>query len=142
MPQEPSTPSLPLPNDWTRSVQAAILHVLSLAHFVLVTTRSWAANSANERVRLAAKSDQFEHEITLLREEIRIKDARLARIPPPQRPHYHPTERLAILELHAARGWSMAQTARVFQVTARPSPPGPNAWMNRDRLPCCARQSP
>src|SRR5262249_35301915 len=33
------------------------------------------------------------------------------------RPHYQPTERLAILELRAARGWSQAQTAEVFQVT-------------------------
>src|SRR5216683_5280392 len=52
-----------------------------------------------------------------LREEIRIKDARLARIPTAQRPHYQPSERLAILELRALRGWSLAQTARVFQVT-------------------------
>src|SRR5687768_6896238 len=105
MREEPSAQSLPLPSHWTHSVQAAILHVLSLAHYVLVTTRSWAANGVNDRVRLAAKADQFEHEIALLREEIRIKDARQARIPPPQRPHYQPTERLAILELHAARGW-------------------------------------
>src|SRR5262249_36501134 len=31
---------------------------------------------------------ELEHEIALLREEIRVKDARLARIPAPQRPHY------------------------------------------------------
>jgi DNA-directed RNA polymerase specialized sigma24 family protein len=48
---------------------------------------------------------------------MRIKDARTARIPAHQRPHYLPTERLAILELRAARGWSLAQTAAVFQVT-------------------------
>src|SRR5581483_1017096 len=34
-----------------------------------------------------------------------------------ERPHYAPTERLAILELRAARGWSLAQTASIFQVT-------------------------
>jgi len=50
----------------------------------------------------------------MLREEIRIKDARIARIPPARRPHYAPIDRLAILELRAARGWSLAQTARVF----------------------------
>jgi len=53
-----------------------------------------------------------------LREEIRIKDARLARIPTAQRLHYQPSERLAILELRALRGWSLAQTARVFQLTS------------------------
>src|SRR6059036_2957512 len=34
-----------------------------------------------------------------------------------RRPHYPPTQRLAILELRAARGWSLAQTARIFLVT-------------------------
>jgi hypothetical protein len=34
-----------------------------------------------------------------------------------KRPHYPPTERLAILELRAARSWSLAQTARTFLVT-------------------------
>ena len=51
-----------------------------------------------------------------MREGIRIKDLRMATIPDPRRPHYRPTERLAILELRAARGWSLEQTARVFQV--------------------------
>jgi transposase InsO family protein len=100
------------PKRWTRSIQAALVHVMSLAHYALVHTRSWAANGTNDRVRLSAKSDQLDHEIRLLREEIRIKDARLARIPAVRRPHYPPTERLAILELRALRGWSLAQTSR------------------------------
>jgi hypothetical protein len=90
---------------------------MSLAHYALVQTRSWAANGSNDRAHLLAQKDQLDQEIRLLREEMRIKDARLARIPASQRPHYRPTERLAILELRALRGWSMAQTARVFQVT-------------------------
>lgn len=51
----------------------------------------------------------------------------MARIPSPQRPHYPPTERLAILELKAARGWSLEQTAKAFLVTAATIA----AWMNR-----------
>jgi transposase-like protein len=43
------------------------------------------------------------------------------------RPHYPPTERLAILKLKAARGWSLEQTARVFQVTA----PSIASWRGR-----------
>jgi hypothetical protein len=117
----------PLLKHWPRSVQAAILQVMSLAHFALVTTRSWASNSCNQRVRLATRADQLEHQIRLLREESRIKDARLARIPPSQRPHYLPTERLAILQLRAARGWSLAQTARVFHLTT----PTIASWMKR-----------
>src|SRR5262249_17949111 len=62
-------------------------------------------------------ADQLQQEVALLREEIRIKDARMARIPPGRRPHYQPVERLAILELRAARSWSLAQTSTVFQVT-------------------------
>jgi hypothetical protein len=46
--------------------------------------------------------DRARQEIALLREELRIKDARMASIPPRRRPHYPPKERLAILELKAA----------------------------------------
>ncbi len=45
-------------------------------------------------------------------EELRIKDVRLAKIHPSRWPYYPPTERMAILELKAARGGSLAQTAR------------------------------
>jgi putative transposase len=41
----------------------------------------------------------------------------MERILPHRRPHYPPIERLAILELRAARGWSLAQTARQMLVT-------------------------
>jgi transposase InsO family protein len=41
----------------------------------------------------------------------------MRRIPAQRRPHYPPNERLAILELRAARGWSQAQTARKLLVT-------------------------
>jgi len=49
---------------------------------------------------------------------MRIKDARMALISPHRRPYYPPTERMAILELRAARGWSRQQTADAFLVTA------------------------
>lgn len=116
MPRPSTAFHLPLPRQWKRSIQAAIVHVMALAHYVLVSTRGRAAASDLGRHRRAAVKDQLEQEISLLREEIRIKDARLARVPATKRPHYQPTERLAILELRAARGWSLAETARVFQV--------------------------
>jgi hypothetical protein len=118
MPKSSPRPRLAVPKEWTHSIQSALIQVISLAQYALVYTRSWAADSGNQRVRLAAKGDQLQQEIALLREEIRIKDARLARIRPSQRPHYLPTERLAILELRAARGWSLEQASKVFQVTA------------------------
>jgi transposase InsO family protein len=123
----PQETAMPLPQQWPRVVQAATIHLMALAHYVLVATRSWAANSVLERVRLAAQVDQLDEEVRLLREEGRIKDTRSAHVPPAQRPHYGPTERLAILELRALRGWSLAQTASVFQVT----PATIAAWTKR-----------
>jgi putative transposase len=41
----------------------------------------------------------------------------MERVPAQRWPHYPPSERLAILELRAARGWSQAETARRLLVT-------------------------
>ena len=111
-------PQIPFPKAWNRHVRSAMLHVISLSQYAAVYTRSWAVNSINARVRLKAEKDQMEEELALRSEEIRIKDACMARIAPHRRPHYPPTERMAILELRAARGWALEQTARTFQVTA------------------------
>ena len=91
---------------------------LSLAQYATVYTRSWAVDSMNGRVRLKAENDQLRQEISLLREELRVKDIRTVRILPHKRPHYPPTERMAILELRAARGWSLEQTAEAFLLTS------------------------
>lgn len=42
--------TIPLPKGWPRLVRSAIIHVISLSHFSLITTRTWAANSWNTRV--------------------------------------------------------------------------------------------
>ena len=112
------SPRIPLPKHWAEHVGSAVLYVISLAQYAAVYTRSWAVDSMNGRVRLRAQLDCAHQEITLLRETMRIKDARMARIAPLRRPHYPPTERMAILELRAVRGWSLQQTARAFQLTA------------------------
>ena len=85
-------PEIPLPSGWPKNVKSAVLHVISLAHYAIVAARGWAANSINARVRLAADNDQFEQETQLLREELRIKDARLAKIDLRHRP-CHPAAR-------------------------------------------------
>ena len=121
------TPAIPLPKGWHRHVCSAVLHVISLAQYAAVYTRSWAVDSMNGRVRLRAQLDRAHQEIALLRETMRIKDARMDRIAPLRRPHYPPTERMAILELRAARGWSLQQTAEAFQLTA----PTIASWMQR-----------
>lgn len=109
--------SVPLPPSWPKHARAATLHVISIAHFVLTHVRGWAANSPIHRVRLAAECDRLGTEVAMLREELRIKDARMAALAPHRRPHYPPTERMAILQLMAARGWSKAQAGRRFLVT-------------------------
>ena len=54
-------------------------------------------------MRLKTEAERIEAEVTLLKEEIRIKDARLLCLDSRKRPQYPPTERMAILELRAAR---------------------------------------
>ena len=116
-----------LPSGWPDCVRSAVIYVISLAHYAITYARGWAANSINARVRLAAENDRLKQENQLLREEIRIKDARMAKIDPHRRPYYPPTERMAILELKAARAWSLAQTARAFLV----EPKAIATWLKR-----------
>jgi len=118
MPSNHKPPTIAFPKNWAAYVKSAVLHVISLAQFATAYTRGWAANSVNARVRLKAEVERLTAEVALLCEKTHIKDARTARIDPHRRPHYPPTERMAILELRAARGWSLQQTASVFQVTA------------------------
>ena len=86
-----------LPKGWSRHVRSAVVHAVSMATVAFGVTRSRAENHFSARVR--------------------IKDARMERVPAQRRPHYPSIERLAILELRAARGWSQAQTARRLLVT-------------------------
>jgi len=103
------------------------VHAISLADFTLTTALGWAAQSLNPRLRLRAEIERLQQEIQLLREESRIKDARMQQLEAQKRPHYPPTSRLAILELRAACNWSLAQTARTFLVT----PATITSWMAR-----------
>ena len=90
MPKSQNTPNIPLPKAWNKHVRSAALHVLSLAQYATVYTRAWASDSANTRVRLKAEIDRLTQEVALLREEIRIKDARMVRIDPHRRPLIRP----------------------------------------------------
>ncbi len=118
---------IPVPSGWAKNVKSAVLHVISLAQFALTYTRGWADNALSPRARQAAAVDRLDDEVALLQEELRIKDVRLAKIDPRRRPYYPPTERMAIIELKAARGWSRAQPARAFLV----EPETLAAWTNR-----------
>ncbi len=45
-------PRILLPNGWSQRVRSAVIYAISLAHFSLTSTRSWAANNWNARIRL------------------------------------------------------------------------------------------
>src|SRR2546422_4508775 len=117
MPPNTLSHSLPLPRGWSRRVRSAVVQVISLARTSLALTQGWASESMNVQLRREAEGEHLQQEIKLLREEIRIKDVRMEQLEAHRRHHYPPTARLAILQLRAARGWSLAQTARIFLVT-------------------------
>jgi transposase InsO family protein len=127
LPENHGGPDLFLPKHWHRHVRSAVLHTMALARLALAEVRGWAVNSPIARLRLAAQLDHARQEIALLREELRIKDTRMAQIAAHRRPHYPPTERMAILELKAARGWNQVQAAKAMMVT----PATVAAWTRR-----------
>ena len=98
-----------------------------MARVALTDARAHAEHHFGERVRLRGRLDLLEVRKAQLDEELRIKDAGMHRIDSHRRPHYPPSERLAILELRAACGWSQDETARRFQVT----PLTIHNWMQR-----------
>ena len=118
---------IPLPKSWPKYIKSAMIYVVSLAHVAMTYSRGWAANSMIRRVQLSAELDEAQNESSLLREEMRIKDARMGRIPVKKRPFYVPVERMAILELRAARGWTVSETATAFLV----EPDTISSWMKR-----------
>lgn len=112
-----SAPTIPLPKAWNSHVKSAVLHAISLAQYATCYTRGWAADGCNPRVHQQANVDRLNQEVVLLQDQLRIITLRLKSIPARSRPQYKPTERMAILELKAARGWSLKQTADEFVVT-------------------------
>jgi transcriptional regulator with XRE-family HTH domain len=105
---------IPLPRNWSSHVKSAVLHAISLASAVFTYARSRAATSCTRLARLQAELSAAKTEIALLREEISLKDERFSRVPAHERPFYRPIERMRILNLRAARGWSSKKTAEVF----------------------------
>jgi hypothetical protein len=113
-----AVPRITLPRGWPARIKSGLLHAIALARVAVTHAHAACASSRIARVRLAGRIDQLQSEVALLREEMRIKDTRWHAVPAPERPHYAPTERLAILELQAARGWCAEVLAEKFFVTA------------------------
>ncbi len=107
------SPRFSLPKNWPQNVKTAVLHIISLAHVAMIHTRALVVNSSSARTRLAGDLQSSLDEISLLEEELRIKDARMAMIDAQRRPHYRSSERMAILELKAARGCTSREPMEV-----------------------------
>jgi transposase len=107
----------PIPKHWNEYLKSAFICAVSLAHRAFIVALTPCLNSVIDRVRLQAVILSLKAENELLKEEMRIKDARSSRVAAAARPHYRPAERIAILAVKAARTWSLAQAARAFQVT-------------------------
>jgi hypothetical protein len=127
MPGRPPQPVLPLPRHWNERVRCAVLHAISLAQWALTAARAQPIGRHPIPSRRSSEIDRLPQEIRLLREEMRLKDGRMSRIPGHRRPYYQSVERLAILELRAARAWSLQQTAEHMLVT----PTTVASWMGR-----------
>ncbi len=82
----------------------------------IIQVRGLCVNSSIARVRLAGELELTRAEASMLKEELGIKDARMEKVDPRRRPYCSPTDRMAILELRDARGWSLAEAAPKFQI--------------------------
>ena len=112
----PLPQTLPLPKGWNKRVKSSLLHAISLAATAWTVARCRTAKSRWRTQRLQAEFDRAFSEVALLKEELGIKDARWSRLPSRRRPRYTPIDRIRILQLKAARGWSYEQTARALLV--------------------------
>ena len=115
------------PKRWPCVARAAVLHAVSLASTAMAVVRGRAMDCRRRQVRQRAEVEQLRNEITLLREELHLKDARMGAVPPSRRPRYRPVQRMAILELRAQRGWSLDETGQRFLVEPRTI----GTWMKR-----------
>lgn len=110
------SPRPPLPRHWSDRARSCVLHAISLAQVALTQAWSRAAESTSPK-RYQAEIDRLRADVAHLQEEMEIKDSRWGRHSPRRRPHYGPIQRMRILQLRAARGWTVAQTAERLLLT-------------------------
>jgi hypothetical protein len=72
MPAKSTFPAFSLPRTWHSQVKSAVLQAISLAHYALTYSRSWAADCRSERVRRKAEASRLTDEASLLDEELQI----------------------------------------------------------------------
>jgi transposase InsO family protein len=110
----PSSKAISLSKNWPKQVKSALIHTISLTTTAFMAAYGRISQKRDSATRLLAELDIARREIALLKEEIRIKDARFKRLSPRRRPNYTSIQRLQILRLKAIRGWTTVRTAEVF----------------------------
>ena len=81
------------------------------AHRGVTFVRAWAENSPLHRVCLAGELTLARAQLAVAERERRLLRARFERVPAANRPHFAPAERLEILALKSATGWTAAEPA-------------------------------
>ncbi len=87
MPGRPLNPVLPLPRQWSGRVRAAVIHAISLAQFALTAARVTSRRDKRAPTRQDRQIERLRQEVHLLKEELRLKDARMRRVPGRRRPY-------------------------------------------------------
>ena len=134
----PSVKTIPLPKKWPEHIKSAVIHTISLATTAFTVTYGWISQKTNKLARILAELDIAKREIALLKEEIRLKDKRFRRLSPRRRPYYSSIQRLQILQLKAARGWSTIQTAKAMMLNEHTV----SEWLKRIDEDVCRFQVP
>ena len=126
MPGRPPNPVLRLPRQWNTRVRSAVLHVVSLAHLALTAARAQAIERHQARTHRFCELDRLRRELNLLREEIRLKDARMARIPGHRRPYYQSTERSPLITSPVGSWDSQSSSNNRLRQPSEPPPGEPS----------------
>lgn len=127
MRHETETSSIPMPKNWSKHVKFALVCASALARAVVTEVRGWALNSPIERMRLRAQCERVSSLAAQRAEELALLHTRFERVPAKHRPHFSPPERLRVLQLKAACGWSAAETARRLLL----APATVTSWLKR-----------
>ena len=121
------------PEGWKKRVKRVLLNVISIGRVCCSVLE--AEDELSPRRGTQSRIVALRRENEQLREEVRLKDQRMLRVPARRRPHYLPIERMAILELKAARGWSTREVAERFHVTEATI----TSWLRASREPSSDR---
>jgi hypothetical protein len=83
--REEDAGSLQFPKHWHSLVRTAVLNVVGIVRIAMLAGREALIQNGDAK---DARIHQLESEVAMLREEQRINDSRMRRVPPHRRPQY------------------------------------------------------